>query len=234
MGGAMTSKHTPAPRMVRASVFALVCVLLSAIGHAAASGHILSPSTMLLALAGVAGGAWVFAARQVGLCAIGIGLPATQGVLHMWYSVTPSPNGRGVVHVSASDLPATPAMVGAHGLAALVCAVWLWRGERAFFTLLSLFCAWTFAPLFFRAGVRFQSVGPSVSLCPTGRDRVPLRSGDLLRHSLGRRGPPRLRIRSQSSSSADGAHRTYHFARTRWCALSTDAVSGRHPAASAP
>lgn len=192
MGGAMTSMHTPAIRVVRALVFALVCVLLSAIGHAEVSGHALSPSTLVLAVIGVAGGAWAFAERQVGLGAIGAGLLAGQGVLHMWYSVAPSAAVHGRAHEVPSALHGTPAMVGAHCLAALVCSVWLWRGERTFFTLLGMLCARALVPLFLLAGARFHLAGPPVLLCPTGREPIPPRIGDVLRHSMDRRGPPRF------------------------------------------
>ncbi|WP_446223105.1 hypothetical protein ACTWPB_25780 [Nocardia sp. IBHARD005] len=178
---------TPPARVSRALVFAVLCVLLSAVGHARTSGHPLSPSTLILAVAFATAFAWAAAGRQRGLVPIVTGLAAGQGLLHLWFAIDPA-----VAHSShnapnVGDDPA--AMVAAHCLAAVLCGLWLWWGEHTTFALVRTVYARVLLPLL-------------LLLLPdpdTGSSRMPARTRttatrrlDPLRHCPPRRGPPSL------------------------------------------
>ncbi|MFD0361330.1 hypothetical protein ACFQZZ_07705 [Nocardia sp. GCM10030253] len=183
-------------RVTRAAMFAAIGVLLSAAGHAEMSGHAVSFSALVLAFAATGSLAWAVADRQRGILTIGGGLLAMQAALHLWFGVhSVSGGGHGSSHAAATAAETAAAhgdplaMIAAHGLAAAVCAVWLWCGETALFTLLATLYARTLAPLLLMlvhpvvadagSGVRI-TLGDSVS---------PLHSV-LLRYVVARRGPP--------------------------------------------
>ncbi|WP_158711115.1 hypothetical protein [Streptomyces albus] len=101
---------------------------------------------------------------------------------------------------------ATLAMLAAHLLAALCCAVWLWRGEAAFFRLLRCLGSLALMPL--RTLLRATRYGapaaprPVRPPMPYGEAAIRLR-GALLAHVLSRRGPPpRVRFRPHSTPYA--------------------------------
>ncbi|MGW4771249.1 hypothetical protein ACWEO2_24800 [Nocardia sp. NPDC004278] len=184
---------SPHLRAIRAAIFAAIGVLLSAVGHAEASGHALSLSTLLVAFAATGSVAWALADRQRGIIAIGGGLLVMQAALHLWFGVSVVSGGHGASHVSA--LPdslaqaGSLAMIAGHAVAAVVCAVWLWCGERALFALLRALYSRILAPLLLvliHSTVDEAGVGvPVVS----ERAAVPVR-GAVLRHVVARRGPP--------------------------------------------
>ncbi|WXK74785.1 hypothetical protein WAB15_01710 [Streptomyces sirii] len=78
----------------------------------------------------------------------------------------------------------------AHGLAALVCGLWLWRGEAAVFRLARSLAAFVFAPLR-RARRSLAYAGPASSVRPVAAfgpvQRLRTRP---LRYAVLRRGPP--------------------------------------------
>lgn len=167
-----------AVRLCRAAVFALLCVALSAAGHAWAAGAAVPFSTAVSALVAVAAVAWVVADRERGPVGIGGGLLTGQVVLHLWF---------GAGHGGHAG------MLPAHALAALICGVWLWRGERALFGLVRALRTRIALPLPLPvAVVAAPGVAPGVYPGPP-----PLR-GVRLRHALSRRGPPaRAEFRSE-------------------------------------
>jgi len=194
MNGAMNRLPvSPDLRVARASMFAAIGVLLSAIGHAEISDHAVPVSALVLAFAATGSLAWAVADRQRGIVAIGGGLLAMQVALHLWFGVSSMSGGHGSSHTVAvttgSAHAETLAMIAAHGLAALVCAVWLWCGERALFALFAALYVRTLAPLL------LVLIHPVVSDVGTGAAAVfdrrvtPLR-GVLLRYVMARRGPP--------------------------------------------
>ncbi len=134
------------------------------------------------------------------------GMPTTHGMQHGMSGV----HGMGGMHGTHSMgehggpqltahlsemLHASPAMLAAHVLAAVVCALWLWRGEEALFGLLRALAALAVPPLALRTALgpcRTEERPVSVR---QRRDRdeggIP-RPGDvLLQHTVVRRGPPR-------------------------------------------
>jgi hypothetical protein len=82
-------------------------------------------------------------------------------------------------------------MVSAHAVAAVICGLWLWRGETACFRLLRSLSVRIFAP-WVRARHLLTVLGPCSRLGSILVDGAPrqLRQIDL-RHSVSRRGPPR-------------------------------------------
>ncbi|MEV6198643.1 hypothetical protein AB0M64_01565 [Streptomyces sp. NPDC051771] len=146
-------------RALRAALFAVVCVVLAAVGHSSMSVHALDPLALLAAFAVTAVGAWCAAGRRRGPVACAAGLLAAQGALHLTFSLTgahPAAAPATVTSHGAHGEHAAHAAHGAHGtataapealldggagmlaahlLAALVCGLWLARGEAAFFAL---------------------------------------------------------------------------------------------------
>ncbi|MEV0294802.1 hypothetical protein [Nocardia sp. NPDC050710] len=187
---------TAPARVVRSSVFAVLCVLLSALGHGYTSGRASSPSTLALAVTFVAACAWLITGRQRGPMTIVCGLAAGQALLHLWFSIDPA---SGHAAHAAEDLrPTGPgAMLAAHVLAAVACGLWLWWGERTAFALVRALVAWV------RPLLRLLLPGH-------GGDGVPVRTEttrahgpqDPLRHCQVRRGPPSVLFRVPESALA--------------------------------
>ncbi|WP_433196111.1 hypothetical protein ACQP1G_43315 [Nocardia sp. CA-107356] len=181
---------SPDLRVIRASMFAAIGVLLSAIGHAEISEHAVPVSALVLAFAATGSLAWALADRQRGIVAIGGGLLVMQVALHLWFGMSSMSGGHGSSHTATAATHAeTLAMIAGHGLTALVCAVWLWCGERALFALFAALYVRTLAPLL------LVLIHPVVSDIGTGAAavfdrRVPPLRGVLLRYVLARRGPP--------------------------------------------
>ncbi|MEU3090363.1 hypothetical protein ACWCQ0_39190 [Streptomyces massasporeus] len=102
-------------------------------------------------------------------------------------------------------------MVVAHLLAAVVCGLWLWRGEAATHRIGRALAVALFAPLrrvwivLFSTmpGAKAPSRGPAFG---TGEHRPPAPS--LLRHAVVRRGPPRGRSPVKSRVFRSAARRT--------------------------
>ncbi|GAB2822008.1 hypothetical protein [Streptomyces daliensis] len=83
-------------------------------------------------------------------------------------------------------------MLAAHLLAALLCALWLWRGERALFGLLRALAALALPPLALCAAVR-GACATAPAPRPVRRRspaRTPRPPCALLLHTVSRRGPP--------------------------------------------
>ncbi|MFJ8665703.1 hypothetical protein [Streptomyces sp. NPDC093600] len=116
-------------------------------------------------------------------------------------------------HASMADPSANPVfdmagghtsvgMLAAHVLAAVVCGLWLARGEAALFALGRAVGALAFTPLRLLLAVAHL---PSPQPAPLVRTRPRPRGlcGVVLAHALSRRGPPRL---SATRATALGAH----------------------------
>lgn len=89
-------------RTVRAAVFAVVCVLLAALGHVMMSGGTV-PWWALGASGAVIGGAgWCLAGRERGLTLIVSAVVAAQAVLHSVFSLAQSSGSLGVWGAAAS------------------------------------------------------------------------------------------------------------------------------------
>ncbi|MFF0448365.1 hypothetical protein ACFYT4_18475 [Streptomyces sp. NPDC004609] len=202
----MTDARSPL-RALRAALFAAICVAWAAAGHSFTSGHDLPLATLLPAFAVTAAGAWLAGARRRGTLSIGTALLTAQGALHLLFSRArfraQDPAGATVPnahHDTAADplfegtalLGSSPAgMLAAHLLAAAVCALWLARGEAAFFRVARAAAALAFTPL--------RPPLTAVPLPRGPRPLVPPRPGTTARllsavlgHTLVRRGPPAL------------------------------------------
>ncbi|MFF7774335.1 hypothetical protein ACFZCG_07865 [Streptomyces tanashiensis] len=107
-----------------------------------------------------------------------------------------------MVMATADPTGSGAGMLAVHVLAALLCGLWLARGEAAFFTLARAALAYAFTPLrLLRALVPV----PGTPRRPVRRGRRNARRPHtvVLAHTLSRRGPPRLSV---PRATALGAH----------------------------
>ncbi|MFB7631479.1 PE-PGRS family protein [Streptomyces sp. NPDC056149] len=103
-------------RGLRAAVFAAVCVLLAALGHAVMSDAAV-PGWMLLAAGlATAAGAWCFAARERGPVLVGLLTLVTQAVLHSAFSFGQAVSGAGADPAALTREWARTWLCGAQGL----------------------------------------------------------------------------------------------------------------------
>ncbi|MFF9405038.1 hypothetical protein ACF1B0_05775 [Streptomyces anandii] len=181
-------------RSVRAAVFAVLCVLLAAGGHAMATG--MAPPVWLQA----AGFVPVFAAgcvlggRERSLAAIGTGTLATQSGLHLVFHAAEPHHTAMVMHgmrMVQAPHALTPHATAAHAGAALLLAWWLRRGEAALWSLLR----WAVA--FVPGLAAWWQVAGGAGSAPAGPGLVRRAAGELwalrlvrLRYAVHRRGPP--------------------------------------------
>ncbi|MEV6651171.1 hypothetical protein [Streptomyces sp. NPDC051219] len=175
------------------------------------SAHDIPISSLLVVFAVTGTVAWLAGGQRRGVPSIGTGLVAAQGALHLVFGAArPHPDTHAVRHAHtgmAGETLTTGAvdhgtagMLGAHLLAALVCALWLARGEAAVFRLARTLGTLSFAPLrLLLASVRLRvPEAPHPGLPPA---RPPHRiHGVLLAHALSRRGPP-SRVFSRATAS---------------------------------
>ncbi|MFD8503176.1 hypothetical protein ACFV2L_10640 [Streptomyces sp. NPDC059687] len=180
-------------RSLRAAVFAVVCVLLAAGGHALATGTVPPARVEAAGVLPVFALSVVLAGRERSLLGIGTAMLLVQGGLHLAFDAAAPPvapmHMAGMahgMHMAAQPHAMTPHAVGAHLAAALTASWCLRRGEAALWSLLrkavalvpGLAAWWRTAPL------------PAYGGTPLPYTyRRPLRQA-LLRHALSRRGPP--------------------------------------------
>lgn len=206
-------------RALRAALFAAVCIALAAVGHAYMSGHAIPAGALLAAFTATGTIGWLGGGRRRGALSIGGGLIAVQAALHLIFAstqprstpsmpATSSMSHSGVGGMGGMDgmdgmraeMPmggsgghGDAGMLAVHLLAAVVCALWLARGEAALFALARTVHALAFTPL----RLLFTRVRlPDAQQPPTGtrtRARDSHVHGVVLAHSLSRRGPPVIR-----------------------------------------
>ncbi|MFJ8938681.1 hypothetical protein ACIRL0_23645 [Streptomyces sp. NPDC102365] len=102
-------------RTVRAAVFAVVCVLLAALGHVLMSGAPVAWWTMAAGTVATGGAGWCLAGRERGLPLIVSVVVVTQGLLHWSFSLAgsmagPAASGRGTGAAHTSSTVAMDAM----------------------------------------------------------------------------------------------------------------------------
>ncbi|QQM39279.1 hypothetical protein [Streptomyces liliifuscus] len=203
-------------RLARAAVFAAVCVVTAALGHVLMSGAGLLWWAVGYAFAATTAAAWWLTGRERGLGLVTGATVVAQLGLHQLFGLAQrarssdafmSTTSMDAGHTHAHPMGPEPAdtllmggdlgMFAAHLLAALVCGVWLWRGEEAAFRTARAIAYRTgrllgtalFEPL--RRALRV-----SAAMRPAGPARtpvfVPVRPlrGVLLEHAVARRGPP--------------------------------------------
>jgi hypothetical protein len=177
-------------RAFRAVLFAAVCVTWAAVAHARLSAHDLPLPAILGAFGVTVSVAWLAGGRRRGVVPIGAGLLAVQGVLHLIFSEAGAGAGADAAghHHQSTAADTDAGMLVAHLLAAALCALWLARGEAAFFRLARAIGALAFTPLrLLLTAVRLPEAPRPVA--PSPRPVRP-HSGVLLAHALTRRGPP--------------------------------------------
>ncbi|MEU0526942.1 hypothetical protein [Streptomyces niveus] len=228
----MTDARSPM-RALRAAILAAVCVTLAAVGHSsvsAGSGHEIPLGVLTAAFAVLTALSWLAGGRRRGIGFIAPAVLTAQGALHMTFSAVGTHGamptrthghptagmgagadmgesaGQGpVAAVLAAAGDTSPGMLAAHLLAGAGCALWLARGEAAFFRLARTVAAFAFTPLgLLFAAPRPLPVPPPVR--PRHRTRAPHRPrGRVLAHAVSRRGPPAHRalpIRTTASGAA--------------------------------
>ncbi|WP_406441839.1 hypothetical protein OHB14_22625 [Streptomyces sp. NBC_01613] len=191
-------KASPSVRGLRAAVFAALCVLLAAGGHALATGTAPPVGVQAVGFVPLFGAGYLLGGRERSLFAIGAGTLTAQGGLHLAFdAVRPHAmtlmrgmqgmDGMRMAHTHALTPHATAAHVGA----AVVLTWWLRRGEAALWSLLRR--AATFVP----GLVAWWQVRAGAWRLPVARDAVRLCADGarplqrlLLRHAVQRRGPP--------------------------------------------
>ncbi len=189
MDDAMNTVPVPGDaRAARATLFAGIAVLLSALGHAASAGHSVSASALIVAFAAMGSIAWAVADRQRGFVAIGGGLVVMQTALHLWFGMVSMSTGHSAVPESVVSQGDPSTMLAAHAAAALLCALWLWRGEIVFFELLAVVYTRILAPLLLL--LVHSSVGSDPRISVAADPRVEILRQGVLRHVVARRGPP--------------------------------------------
>jgi hypothetical protein len=188
-------------RGLRAAVFAGLCVLLAAGGHALATGTAPPVWVQAVGFVPVFGAGYLLGARERSPAAIGAGTLTAQGGLHLAFgAVRPHAmmlmhgmygmHGMNAMHMGPSHA-LTPHATAAHIGAAVMLTWWLRRGEAALWSLLRgavalvpglaawwQVCGGVWGVPVARDGVRLCADGPR-----------PLRRL-LLRHAVQRRGPP--------------------------------------------
>ncbi|MFF1899014.1 hypothetical protein [Streptomyces sp. NPDC058206] len=199
----------PAFRLARAAIFAAVCVATTGLGHALMSEAVPGWAIAYAFAATTAGGWWLAARRERGAVAVTGSTVVAQLALHGLFAgaqafvhapaATGGMSGMAHMHHATGSMSmASPAgsewsagMALAHTLAALVCGLWLWRGEAAAFRVGRAITAFVFAPL-----RRARRAGTFAGL-PKASIRSRVAYGDLpqphrvlLRHAVSRRGPP--------------------------------------------
>ncbi|KUO17287.1 hypothetical protein [Streptomyces dysideae] len=249
----MTSE--PVSRAARAAIFAAVCVLTAALGHALASGAPLPWLSLGSAFAGTASVAWWIAGRERGAVVVTGSAVVTQLGLHSLFGLlrpapAPAPaltgaehaelmrhmsheqlaehmagmesgstgmgstgmgstgmgstgmgsTGMGSTGMGSMDMSAVGMMLpgghssalmfAAHSLAALVCGLWLWRGEAAAFRLARSLAAVLFVPLWRALRITGAPAGPPPPSRPVPAGPARVLRAALLQHVVSRRGPP--------------------------------------------
>jgi hypothetical protein len=198
-------------RLIRAGVFAAVCVALSKAGHDLMAPHPAPAWTGWAAIACVGAVGYRLADRRRPLWWILLAVQVVQLCLHVWFSSrTPADGGAVPAHPGMAThgglhqvtvIPMSQGgglslgMFGAHALAGVVVAVWLYAGERALWHALALIARLLVGRTlrsFFLLLCGGGAVGrrPAGALLRSARDETPL-VHVTLRHALVRRGPPR-------------------------------------------
>ncbi|MFG2308579.1 hypothetical protein ACGFS9_07785 [Streptomyces sp. NPDC048566] len=183
---------SPAVRSLRAAVFAVLCVLLAAGGHALATGRAPGPGAVAAGVLLVFAAGFLLAGRERSLCGIGGAMLGAQAALHLGFAAGRPPmampqHGAPMTHTAAHAL--TPHATAAHIAAALLATWWLRRGEAALWSLLRRTAA--FVPGLVAWWKGRTARGTARPHPPAGRfaGPLPLRQ-TLLRHAVSGRGPP--------------------------------------------
>ncbi|MET8864866.1 MFS transporter [Nonomuraea sp. NPDC004580] len=168
-------------RLVRATAFAVVCSGLGASAHLLGGGTVTGPlAATALAISLTA--AVPTTGRERGTHVVLFLLAGVQVVLHLLFSLAPSLSGAPGGHAHSGLVPGVGMLV-AHGLATVLTALWLSRGEAVLWGLLRRLGARVLVLL------RVAHRTPYWPVIAGTVEPVSLRSA-LLEHSLSGRAPP--------------------------------------------
>ncbi|MCP2343877.1 hypothetical protein [Actinomadura rupiterrae] len=183
----MSEPALPISRTARAVVFATVCLALTVAGHAYSAGVPVPPVAVGFGFLLVTGFAAVLAGAERSYPTILGGLLGAQFGLHVLFvQATDGTVHHGLGHAEHfRHAHGGTSMTLAHGLAALIMAFWLRRGEAAAWSLARRIAAAARPPRLVLPDVR---VPARPVLRPMARV-LPARTAPL-RHSVSRRGPP--------------------------------------------
>lgn len=175
-------------RLLRAAVFAVVCLALSMVAHRLGGGSVSGPVAaggMLLAF----GAAVAVSGRERSLAVIFPLLAGMQAALHVLFSLGDSPGVADATgHMHTPGLAPSAGMLVAHAWAAGLTALWLARGEAVLWGLLR----WLAVRLYSVLLVYLQPVHePATAVAAPEPGR--LRSA-LLASAAPRRGPPHTQV----------------------------------------
>lgn len=192
---------------MRAGGFASVCVALSRTGHDLMATRSVPGWATWAALAGVSAVGYCLADRRRPAWWILLAVEVVQCCLHVWFSSCTPAGERLPAHLGMASHGAAHAyapmshsggslgMLGAHALAGVLVAAWLYAGERALWRALGMIAGLLGGVL--RAFLTFVCGSVAADRGPAGAayrhdedDTAP--SLGVLRHALVRRGPPRL------------------------------------------
>ncbi|MEV0634022.1 hypothetical protein AB0I77_03410 [Streptomyces sp. NPDC050619] len=187
-------RASPAVRALRAAVFAALCVLLAAGGHALATGMAPPVWVQAAGFVPVFAGGFLLGGRERSLVPIGGATVAAQGGLHLAYGAVRShayAHAPAHMQMSAHTHAMASHAATAHVSAALLLTWWLRRGEAALWSLLrravvlvpGLAAWWQVV-----RAARGVPVGPGF-VCRADEGPRALREV-LLRYAVHRRGPP--------------------------------------------
>ncbi|MEV4252475.1 MFS transporter [Spirillospora sp. NPDC049652] len=208
--------HRPIPRLARALVFATVCVALATLGHALAASTAVPAWAALTGFAGVLAVTYALSGHERSLPTIAGGLVGGQFGLHALYtsacgacaSLTHPAGGVSSLHDGHHPVIVAPAhgpgatMTFAHVAAGLVSGWWLWRGERAAWSLARRIASFADRPV--RLLLALLAVAAEVVAPPALVPAVPSAPATALRralrHQVVRRGPPLLRSRTLTTA----------------------------------
>ncbi|QFG22692.1 hypothetical protein [Actinomadura sp. WMMB 499] len=192
----------PPLRAARAVVFATVCVTLATGGHALAAGAAVPGWAVGTGFGGVLAVTLLLAGHERALPTIAGGLAGGQFALHALFAkATGAAAGAGAAHGHAGHVAGAAAgpdaailsggcgMTIAHAGAALLAACWLWRGERAAWSLARRLAAAADRPIRTLLAAPAAAPAPPRTLVVPARAAVPA-ARRALRHQVVRRGPP--------------------------------------------
>ncbi|MFC4909094.1 hypothetical protein [Actinomadura gamaensis] len=199
----------PALRLARAVVFSTVCVALATLGHALAASAAVPAWAALAGFAGVLAVTYALTGHERSLPTIAGGLVFGQFALHTLFASAcgtcgPAPAGGAgtssmhdphhMVTAVSTHGPGS-AMTLAHVAAGLASGWWLWRGERAAWSLTRRIAAFADRPV--RLLLALSAAEPAAPPAPVAVVPVTAPAAALrrraLRHQVVRRGPPLLR-----------------------------------------
>lgn len=186
---------SPAVRGLRAAVFAVLCVLLAAGGHALATGEAPPVGAQVAGFVPVCLVGWLLGRRERSLLGIGSVTLAAQSGLHVGFGAVRAQaayagtamHGMSMAHPHALTSHAT----AAHTAAGAVLTWWLRRGEAALWSLLRWAAAYVpglAAWWQVRSGAGVVGNAPRFVRGGSGAAGAPRQT--LLRYAVHRRGPP--------------------------------------------